>query len=165
MEKDLFSKSSPVFLIDEEAVATETTTYSEWIDSSGYESFVGNVFMAGSKGEITGLVLQGADKSDKSDAATLNDDFLLWSKDSFPVVAGAGSLLYFGVISKTRYFRVGFVSANAGGSVALKLVGGGLLSDAKVQPPVVASSAIKKTEINAPSYEADTNVTPPKRAE
>lgn len=165
MEKEIFSKSYPVQFIDEEAIVTETTTYSEWVDSSGFESFVAGVYLEGSKGQISSLVVQGSDLAGHGDAALLSNDYLLYDPDVFPAVAATpvGQLLFIGCIAKTRYFRVGFVSANNGGSVALKLVGAGLLSDSKSQPSRIENSNLSTSEINAPAQEADSIVTAPKR--
>lgn len=165
MEKELFSKSYPVAVIDEEAIITETTTYSGWVDTLGFESFVAAIDLEGTKGQISSLVLQGSDSDagGHSDAVTLSNDFLLYDKSKYPAVAGVAQILYIGCIAKTRYFRIGFVSANNGGSVALKLVGAGLLSDSKSQPPRIEASVLETSDINAPSTEADSIVTAPKR--
>ena len=166
MEKEIFSRGQGVLAVDGEGIVTETTTYGPWIDTFGYDSFVANVGVIGTKGQISAIVAQEADASNYSDAASMDDHYLLYQKDLLPsvaAVAASAPILRIGVITKKRYFRLGFTSANNGGSVALELLGAGELNDSFIAPPAIASSTVAKADINIQGSEAGLKVTPPAR--
>lgn len=96
--------------LDSDTIATDTTTYTEWIDTAAFEALE-FIF---SSGTITDgayvLVMQDADASDQSDAAAVDSDLIL---GAFSYAAtDDDTAKRVGYIGKKRYVRAGLTSTS-----------------------------------------------------
>jgi hypothetical protein len=166
IEKELFSKGKSALAVGTAGVVTTissaTTTYGNWIDTAGFNSYTVSLSMAiGSGNTITAIFFQEADvASTYSDAATSDTTkYLLEYPTQFPISA-ATALVRIGCLSKKRFVRVAITTS---GSQTVTVLGIGELNHSITQPTDIYSSTLAASSINAPSTVADSTVTPPKR--
>jgi len=105
---DLHHDISVSQALDSAAITSNTTTYSEWIDTASFESLT---FIFSSATITDGsyqLVMQEADASDQSDAAAVASDLVL---GAFSYAATDDNVAKrSGYIGKKRYVRAGLTS-------------------------------------------------------
>lgn len=121
MENDLHHKVQAAVALDAAAIATDTTTVGNIIDTLGFESieFIG-LSKAITDGTYT-LKLEDGDDSGLSDAADIDSALILGSLFAF----GSGdddAVLRTGAISKKRYIRASIVSASTSSGVDIMAV-------------------------------------------
>jgi hypothetical protein len=162
MDYDKFSTGKSVLALTVTTISTATTTSGAIIDTKGYGSLVVGLYSTITNGYISAVTFQEGDNSSLTDAATLDDSELLINDDSLPLTATG--IIRVGCITKKRYVRVRVTTATED-TVSMIVHAIAELNDAQQNPQQVASSVLDTDEINAPSTEADTVVTAPKREE
>lgn len=112
MDYDLKSSVEPVVGLNFGAIATDTTTVGNIIDSAGFASLVltlvtGNV----TDGDYT-LVIEHGDEPDLSDATTVASTDLIGGLPSFMADTDDNLAKAVGYVGKKPYVRPSIVSAN-----------------------------------------------------
>lgn len=164
MEKSRFAETGAPIALTVAAISTVTTTYSQWIDTMGFQSLLLAIKAVLTTGQITAIVFNEADASDQSDAAAMDDHFADYQPGILPLAGpSVTAQILVGCRSKKRYVQIGFTSAFVGGVANIAITGEAILQNAEAQPPIVNSSVLTLAQINAPAAEGDANVTFPKR--
>ena len=111
MENDLHSNVQAAVAMDTQAIASDTTTVGNIIDTQGFESieFIG-LSKTITDGTYT-LKLEDGDDSGLSDAADVDSTLLLGTLFAF-AAADDDAVLRTGCIAKKRYVRASIVSAS-----------------------------------------------------
>ena len=166
MEKEIHSKGKTVLAIGTAGVvatiSSATTTYGPWIDTAGYNSLeVGLSVAITSPATISAVFFQEADASNQSDAATSDvTKYLLFYPTQLPLTVSTTTPVRIGCVSKKRYVRLALTSTGTAGITAYGI---GELNNSVSQPSTIYASTLTTAQINAPSTEADSLVTSPKR--
>lgn len=163
MDLEQFSNSKPVNAIAATAtISTDTTTYGAWIDTQGFRSLTVPIDADWTTdGQIDSIGFQGADESDKSDAADLPDAENLYYPGDFPI--DADGTIHVGCVAKTRYVRLKIVTSDfTSGSIVIPKTTA-LLQDPWAKPIVKESSVLADADVVSPGKTADSETTHPKR--
>lgn len=131
MEYDIHNSITGRNALDIQAIATDTTTNGEIIDTQGFES-IDFHFLSGTITDgAYALVIQDGDESDLSDAANVDSELVLGDLTGF-VAADDNTVIRVGTVSKKRYVRASIVSTSttSGGTFGCVAV----LGHPKVRP-------------------------------
>jgi hypothetical protein len=112
MDYDLKSSVEPVVGLNFGAIATNTTTVGNIVDSKGFASLVLTLVTGTvTDGDYT-LVVEHGDDSALSDAATVSTTDLIGGLPSFTADTDDNLAKAVGYVGKKRYVRASIVSAN-----------------------------------------------------
>lgn len=164
MDRERFSESKPVTVLDAETtITTDTTTYGVSIDTQFYKSLtVGLNIDWTTDGQIDSIGFQESSDNAVADAwADIDDSENLYYPDDFPITAD--DVIHVGCVAKERYVRLKIVTTGfTSGSIVLPITIG-LLQDSITQPMVKESSVIADADVISPGQTGDAVTTPPKR--
>lgn len=154
MEYEIFSRGKGIRVIDSGAQAAAGTVYSNWIDTMMFDSFVCNLRVVGTAGEISAIGAEVSESSAGSHSDAVADDGsnVLYYPIALPVLPAVapGTAIRIGLTTKPRYFRLAFTLAATACGVSLTISGDGELSHAKVSPEQLASSVLQASQISDP---------------
>jgi len=154
MEYEIFSRGKGIRVIDSGAQVAAGTVYSNWIDTMGFDSFVANLRLVGTAGEISAIGAEVSESSAGSHSDAVADDGsnVLYYPIALPVLPAVapGTLFRVGLTTKPRYFRFVFTVAATACGVSLTISGDGELNHAKLSPAQLASSVLQASQINNP---------------
>ena len=154
MEYEIFSRGKGIRVIDSGSQVAAGTVYSNWIDTMFFDSFVANLRVVGTAGEISAIGAQVSESSAGSHSDVIADDGsnVLYYPLALPVLPAVtpGTAIRIGLTTKPRYFRLVFTLAATACGVSLTISGDGELSHAKMSPEQLASSVLQASQINNP---------------
>lgn len=154
MEYEIFSRGKGIRVIDSGAQVAAGTVYSNWIDTKGFGSFVANLRLVGTAGEISaiGAQVSESDAGSHSDAVADDGSNVLYYPVALPVLPAVapGTLFRVGLTTKPRYFRLVFTLAATACGVSLTISGDGELNNSYLSPAQLASSVLQANQINNP---------------
>lgn len=123
MDYDLKSSVEPVVGLNFGAIATNTTTVGNIVDSKGFASLVLTLVTGTvTDGDYT-LVVEHGDDSALSDAATVSATDLIGGLPSFTADTDDNLAKAVGYVGKKRYVRASIVSANTTSGAFIGVVG------------------------------------------
>lgn len=119
MERDLTSSVEPKLAFNVQAIATDTTTAGNILDTKGFESvdislFTGTV----TDGDYALSIVAGDEVDSESaptvitDAAAVGSDFIIGTLPSFTEDTDDDSIKHVGVVAKKRWIQCSVVSTN-----------------------------------------------------
>ena len=112
MERDLVSSVMTQVGVNSQAIATDTTTVGNIIDSSGFESLTFALVTGGITDGDYALVIEDGEDAGLADAAPVDPLLLINALPSFTEDTDDNLSLDIGYVGKKRYVRASIVSTN-----------------------------------------------------